>query len=339
MNSNHIKTRQVKVSSIVEVEDWSYRAEGEVEGSLESLKESIKKNGLLQPIIINEDNELIAGSRRLAACKALGMPTISAHIRTHAGGSKADMEEELICIDENLEREDLSERALSEALVRRKEIYQALWPQTKRGHAGAAAANNKRAGATSKPTPKKRESFAANTAKKLGTTSRSVDRLLARGKLAEPVKKAYFEEKKITAEQADMLTQLSKTAQTDILPKIVKTKSIAASRTLINNTVNENPKAIKHMVVLPNGDEISVMPWLRKTLKKMEELTVMFDGSAKSRPLANCPDEDLKQDVTDAIEDLKDSVSDWLYAAMDKRPVGRPKKPTRRREYATAVNS
>ena len=41
-------------------------------GDLFRLKDSIQKMGLLNPIIINEKNELISGFRRLEACKQLG---------------------------------------------------------------------------------------------------------------------------------------------------------------------------------------------------------------------------------------------------------------------------
>ena len=39
---------------------------------IDDLAESIKEIGLIQPIILTKDNELIAGHRRLLACKKLG---------------------------------------------------------------------------------------------------------------------------------------------------------------------------------------------------------------------------------------------------------------------------
>jgi ParB-like chromosome segregation protein Spo0J/DNA modification methylase len=41
-----------------------------------SLKQSIASLGLIQPIVINQNNRLIAGNHRLHACKELGWPTI-----------------------------------------------------------------------------------------------------------------------------------------------------------------------------------------------------------------------------------------------------------------------
>jgi 16S rRNA G966 N2-methylase RsmD len=45
-------------------------------GDINSLAESISSVGLLQPIVINEDNELIDGQRRIKACIKLGLTEI-----------------------------------------------------------------------------------------------------------------------------------------------------------------------------------------------------------------------------------------------------------------------
>lgn len=48
-------------------------------GNIDSLAESIQGVGLLHPIVISEDKELIAGYRRLEACKKLGWTDIPEH--------------------------------------------------------------------------------------------------------------------------------------------------------------------------------------------------------------------------------------------------------------------
>jgi ParB-like chromosome segregation protein Spo0J len=47
-------------------------------GDKDALAESIAEVGLLHPIVVRTDNTLIAGERRLEACKALGWSTIPA---------------------------------------------------------------------------------------------------------------------------------------------------------------------------------------------------------------------------------------------------------------------
>lgn len=45
-------------------------------GDIEELAEDIRENGLINPPVINRDNVLLAGERRLRACKLLGWPYI-----------------------------------------------------------------------------------------------------------------------------------------------------------------------------------------------------------------------------------------------------------------------
>ncbi|PPR37976.1 MAG: Chromosome-partitioning protein ParB [Alphaproteobacteria bacterium MarineAlpha6_Bin4] len=76
------------------------------EEKLNQLAESIKKNGLIQPIIVRKskkDFELVAGERRLKACKLVGINEISAIV------SKFDDREAFESgLIENLQREDLT---------------------------------------------------------------------------------------------------------------------------------------------------------------------------------------------------------------------------------------
>ena len=49
-------------------------------GDIQTLADSIKEIGeLLQPVVINENNELVAGQRRIEACKRLGWIDIPAY--------------------------------------------------------------------------------------------------------------------------------------------------------------------------------------------------------------------------------------------------------------------
>ena len=73
---------------------------------LRELSESIEKNGLIQPIIIRKGKknfELVAGERRLKACKLIGLKKISAVISNF--DDRKAFESGLI---ENLQREDLT---------------------------------------------------------------------------------------------------------------------------------------------------------------------------------------------------------------------------------------
>ncbi|GMQ99141.1 MAG: ParB/RepB/Spo0J family partition protein [Acidimicrobiia bacterium] len=75
--------------------------------SLDSLASSIGSVGLLQPIVVRRQTDgyvLVAGERRLRACKQAGFETIPAVIRAE-GDDQGNLTEALV---ENLQREDLS---------------------------------------------------------------------------------------------------------------------------------------------------------------------------------------------------------------------------------------
>lgn len=68
-------------------------------GDIGAFSESIKSVGLLHPIVVNEEMELIAGFRRLEACKRLGWQTIPVNVVPLRDLSKGE-------IQENTERKD-----------------------------------------------------------------------------------------------------------------------------------------------------------------------------------------------------------------------------------------
>jgi ParB family transcriptional regulator, chromosome partitioning protein len=49
-------------------------------GDVRGLAESIRQFGLLRPVLITADGRLIAGRRRLEACKLLGWETIRVNV-------------------------------------------------------------------------------------------------------------------------------------------------------------------------------------------------------------------------------------------------------------------
>lgn len=73
-------------------------------GDIDGMASSLSRVGQLQPIIINRDNLLIAGGRRLTAAKQLGWEHISATYRDTL--NEAELRE--IELEENLKRKDLN---------------------------------------------------------------------------------------------------------------------------------------------------------------------------------------------------------------------------------------
>jgi ParB-like chromosome segregation protein Spo0J len=63
-------------------------------GDIDSLARSIAEVGLLHPVVIRSDGVLIAGERRLAACKALGWSEVPVRIMeppNNAAAGEIDM--------------------------------------------------------------------------------------------------------------------------------------------------------------------------------------------------------------------------------------------------------
>lgn len=84
--------------------------------SLIELEESIKQYGLMQPVVIRRINEseyeLIAGERRLRACKNIGLSEISAVVVKASGTDSA-----IMALIENIQRENLGYIEEAEAFL------------------------------------------------------------------------------------------------------------------------------------------------------------------------------------------------------------------------------
>ena len=74
-------------------------------GDLEGLKDSLKTYGLLNPVTLNADMELVAGQRRLEAAKAIGWETINAVVLDRGVDKVRQLELEL---EENNLRKDFN---------------------------------------------------------------------------------------------------------------------------------------------------------------------------------------------------------------------------------------
>jgi ParB family chromosome partitioning protein len=120
---------------ISEIKVNAGRREADPEG-VQELVDSISKVGLLNPITIDREHTLIAGLYRLEAAKLLGWTEIECNVSSLEG-----LLAELAEVDENVVRKGLSAVEYSDLLLHRKEIYEALHPETRAGIAQAAGMN------------------------------------------------------------------------------------------------------------------------------------------------------------------------------------------------------
>ncbi|MCB1308547.1 MAG: ParB N-terminal domain-containing protein [Leptospiraceae bacterium] len=80
-------------------------------GHLGELKDSMNRLGLLQPVLIDPDNHLIAGYRRLAAARELGWESIEVRIVD----TRNKKERLIVEADENTTRRDFTPDELEKA--------------------------------------------------------------------------------------------------------------------------------------------------------------------------------------------------------------------------------
>lgn len=96
----------------------------------EDLEESIRTRGVMSPIIIDEDLNLIAGERRLTASRNLGLPDIPCRFI----GECDPIERQIIELEENLKRRQLTWQEEARAVEMIHNLYLKLdptWTQQK----------------------------------------------------------------------------------------------------------------------------------------------------------------------------------------------------------------
>ncbi len=102
----------IDVSKLKEFENHPYKVKDDLE--MENLKDSIKENGILSPIIVrpleNDEYEIISGHRRLFASKKAGLTEVPALIFEMSREDAA-----IALVDSNLHRENIlpSEKAFA----------------------------------------------------------------------------------------------------------------------------------------------------------------------------------------------------------------------------------
>jgi len=177
---------------------------GTAKKDIEELTISIGEIGLLNPITLTEDYTLVAGLHRLEAVKLLGWTEVECAI-TDLEGPSAELAE----LDENFARANLSPLELGELLVRRKEIYETLYPETKAGTAQAIGMNKAKGNNVNCNLQSRKKSFIEDSADVMGSHPSTVARHI---KIAS----------ELTPEAKDFLRSAEKLVSSAVLKKISK---------------------------------------------------------------------------------------------------------------------
>ncbi len=102
-------------------------------GNLAPLKKSMQQFGLMNPIVITQRKELIAGHRRLESARQLGWETIKAEIIQ----DPSDLQRLEMEIEENVQRRNLSTDELAEGYskidkLNHPGLFKRIWEAIKR---------------------------------------------------------------------------------------------------------------------------------------------------------------------------------------------------------------
>ena len=178
--------------------------------AVQKLADSISKVGLINPITVDQEYTLIAGLHRLEAAKHLGWTEIKCTVSNLEG-----LQAELAEIDENFVRKDLSDDEFRELLLRRKEIYEALHPETKHGmRNGQTSKDRNLRFLETKP-------FAVDTAEKIGVSRATVERQIQTAKNLTPEAKGIIKGNKVSKTDALKLSRLAPVQQKEAAAKLV----------------------------------------------------------------------------------------------------------------------
>lgn len=211
-------------------------------GDISMLRESIQELGLLNPITILPDSTLIAGYHRMEACKALGWRFIPVNVVP-----LDKLNAELAEIDENLIRNELHWFDRDKHLARRKEIYEALHPETlsvnERGGPGRGHKTSEIISLVSTPT------FAEDAASKTGQSVRNVELSIQRAHTFTEEDGEILKQAQVTQTEATKIARLDESDRQTLIEKM-KLKQAHIIRVMGSSESPEwyTPQAIVRLV-------------------------------------------------------------------------------------------
>ena len=198
------------------------------ETNVDTLKKSIEKVGLINPLTINKNNELLAGARRFQAVMELDWAEVDVHIV-----DRDLLVQELISIDENLVRTPLNKLELEKCLNRGREIYEEINPTAVKIDLSTDDLSTEEKLKEQAKEKQDNNSFAAITAEKTGLSKAVIKRAIKRDELASDSVKKARGLGELNASQTNAIIELDKDTQEKILPMIA------------DKTVKESKKIIK----------------------------------------------------------------------------------------------
>ena len=235
------------------------------------LEKSIQTVGLIAPLVISTDNVILAGARRFQALLNLGYTEAPVVIV-----DKGDLEKELISIDENLVRKDLSKLEIEGHLRRAKEIYQALNPiEESAEEIVMNPDDNDEEAPSKKKTVLPAEKFLNIVAEKTGLSPKQIHEAINRDEMASPVVKEARQNGELSISQTNEIVKMSKGDQKKSLNHI-KTLPVKEIRNFVKLAKSKGvEEALRGTPKLPHAREFNEIEMTLKRLqKKLKQLEI-----------------------------------------------------------------
>lgn len=235
------------------------------------LEKSIQTLGLIAPLVISPDNVILAGARRYQALLNLGHTEAPVIIV-----DRNALEKELVSIDENLVRKDLSKIEIEAHLRRAKEIYQELNPSEETNTVAATADTpvpDKEEAPKVKKVTLPAEKFLNMVSEKTGLSPKQIHEAINRDEMAAPLVKEARKNGELSLSQTNEIVKLSKEDQHEAIDhlkelpvrEIKKFVKIAKAQG-VHEAINATPN-------LPYQKEFQEIDQaLKKLIKKFKQL-------------------------------------------------------------------
>lgn len=233
------------------------------------LEKSIQTLGLIAPLVISPDNVILAGARRYQALLNLGYTEAPVMVV-----DRNSLEKELVSIDENLVRKDLSKMEIESHLRRAKAIYQELNPEPEVAEKPAEASEEKLE-EEKKKVILPAEKFLHMVSEKTGLSPRQIHEAINRDELAAPVVKEARLNGELSMSQTNEIVKLNKDDQQMAIEHIKELPVRDIKKFVKIAKVQGVQEAITATPNLPHQKEfLEIDMGLKKLIKRLKQLQI-----------------------------------------------------------------
>lgn len=236
------------------------------------LEKSIQTLGLIAPLVISTDNVILAGARRYQALLNLGYTEAPVIVV-----DRNALEKELVSIDENLVRKDLSKIEIESHLRRAKEIYQEINPHVEEEEIiqEASQETDEAEAPKIKKVTLPAEKFLNMVSEKTGLSPKQIHEAINRDEMAAPVVKEARKNGELSLSQTNEIVKLNKEEQQAAIEHIKDLPVREIKKFVKIAKVQGVEEAISATPNLPHQKEFQEIDLgLKKLIKKFKQLQI-----------------------------------------------------------------